>query len=62
MVSDFADGLQLLDMMPAGYDLEYVRSLFENLGTEGRAAYLNRQIPLDLVYPFLFGLSNFLAN
>ncbi|MFK5974661.1 MAG: hypothetical protein QM485_15470 [Flavobacteriaceae bacterium] len=56
-VMDFANGMNLLDMMPIGYDLEYVDSLFHALGAEGRNAYLYSQIPLDMVYPFLFGIS-----
>ena len=59
-VSSFTDGLNLLDMMPRGYDFEYVKNLFDSLGSEGRSVYLYQQIPLDLVYPFLFGLSNLL--
>ena len=51
------DGLRILDMMPMGYDLEYVKQLFETLGPEGRNSYLFYQLPLDMVYPFLFGWS-----
>ena len=54
---DFANGMNLLDVMPMGYDFEYVDSLFRALGPEGRNAYLYSQIPLDMVYPFLFGIS-----
>ncbi len=52
-----AGELKLLDMMPAGYDVKYVKLLFESLGEEGRVAYLYRQIPLDLIYPSLFAIS-----
>ncbi len=40
MVMDFVHGMNLLDMMPMGYNLEYVHSLFQTLGSEGRKAYL----------------------
>jgi len=53
----FSDGMKLLDMMPTGYDSEYVNSLFETLGVNGREFYLYNQIPVDMVYPFLFGIS-----
>ncbi len=56
-VMGFSDGMKLLDLLPFGYDTEYVRLLFETLGPEGRHAYLYRQIPLDLVYPGLFAIS-----
>jgi hypothetical protein len=53
----FSEGMKLLDMMPLGYDIEYVKSLFETLGEKGRDVYLSRQIPVDMIYPFLFGIS-----
>lgn len=52
-----AGEMKLLDMMPTGYDVDYVKMLFENLGQAGREAYLYRQIPLDLIYPLLFSIS-----
>ncbi|CAM3576626.1 hypothetical protein [Zobellia roscoffensis] len=53
----FSKGMRLLDMQPMGYDFEYVHLLFQNLGPEGRHAYLHQQLPLDMVYPLLFGVS-----
>ena len=40
-VMAFSDGMRLLDMMPGGYDLDYVNALFQTLGEQGRAAYLS---------------------
>jgi len=57
----FTNGLKLLDMMPGGYTPEYIQQLFQVLGDEGRATYLWRQIPADMLYPFLFGISNTLT-
>jgi hypothetical protein len=56
-LSGFADGMKILDMMPEGYDKEYVDALFTALGTNGRYTYLYEQIPLDLIYPALFGIA-----
>lgn len=56
-VMQYADGIKLLDMMPAGYDAVYVQKLFDGLGIEGRHAYLYKQIPVDMIYPLLFGIS-----
>lgn len=56
-VMNYAGGMKLLDMLPAGYDADYVNSLLNALGTEGRNTYLFQQIPLDLIYPFLFGIT-----
>ena len=53
----FANNMKLLDMMPLGYDHEYVKKLLIELGSEGRDFYLFNQIPLDMIYPALFGIS-----
>lgn len=54
---EFSNGMELLDMMPTGYDLDYVSELFSLLRENGRLTYLNNQIPVDMIYPLLFGLS-----
>jgi len=54
----FSGDLKILDMMPTGYDLDYVNALFNALGEKGRETYLYQQIPVDMIYPFLFGISN----
>ena len=54
---EFSNGMKLLDMMPTGYDLNYVSELFTSLGENGRLTYLTNQIPVDMIYPFLFGVS-----
>jgi hypothetical protein len=56
-VMSFSGGMKLLDMMPTGYNAEYVNSLLSALGDKGRDAYLFTQLPFDMVYPFLFGIS-----
>jgi len=53
----FSDGMKLLDMLPTGYNAEYVNLLFSKLGEKGRHIYLFDQIPIDMIYPFLFGIS-----
>lgn len=54
---EFANGMKLLDMMPMGYDLNYVSELFASLGANGRSTYLTNQLPVDMIYPLLFGLT-----
>lgn len=56
-VMAFADDMQLLDVLPFGYESQYVQLLFDTLGEEGRHAYLTRQLPLDMIYPGLFAVS-----
>ena len=56
-VMRFSNQMNLLDMMPTGYDANYVNILLYTLGEEGRNAYLFNQIPVDMIYPFLFGIS-----
>jgi len=53
----YANGMKLLDMMPMGYDSAYINALFEVLGEKGRQVYLYNQLPVDMIYPFLFGVS-----
>ena len=53
----FSKGLKLLDMMPGGYNSEYIKTLFGNLGEVGRSVYLYQQIPVDMIYPGLFAIS-----
>jgi len=53
----FSNGMKLLDMMPLGYNAEYVKTLLTTLGADGRAIYLFQQIPIDMIYPFLFAFS-----
>jgi hypothetical protein len=56
-VMSYSGGMKILDMMPTGYNDAYVNSLLKTLGDEGRNAYLFNQIPLDMIYPMLFGIS-----
>lgn len=54
---ELSGGVDPFDMMPGGYDLEYAMTFLTMIGPEGRAFYLTRQIPLDMVYPGLFALT-----
>ena len=54
---EFSNGMKLLDMIPTGYDWNYVNELFNTLGENGRKTYLTNQIPVDMIYPLLFGLT-----
>ena len=56
-VMGFSKGMALLDMMPSGYSSEYIHTLFTTLGNKGREVYLFNQIPIDMIYPVLFGIS-----
>ena len=53
----YSNGLQIIDLMPIGYNHEYVVLLLTTLGEKGRAAYLFTQIPLDLLYPLFHAIS-----
>lgn len=54
---NYAGGMKILDMIPTGYKPEYVKSLLEQLGPIGRDYYLFTQLPLDMIYPLLFGVT-----
>jgi len=60
-IMQFSGEMKILDMMPMGYNAQYVNSLFNALGASGRNAYLYHQLPLDLIYPALFGISSCLV-
>jgi hypothetical protein len=60
-IMHYSGGMKILDMMPMGYDVHYVNTLFNTLGKSGRDSYLYHQLPLDLVYPALFGISSCLV-
>jgi hypothetical protein len=57
-VMNYSGGMKLLDMMPTGYNAEYINTLLKALTENGRHAYLFHQIPVDMVYPILFAVSN----
>lgn len=52
----FAHGAKIMDLN-FGYSPEYVNALLSLLGQEGRDFYLFRQIPVDMVYPFLSAIT-----
>jgi hypothetical protein len=54
---EMAGGMEPFDMLPTGYDAAYAMNFMGSIGPEGRAFYLTRQIPLDLLYPGLFAIS-----
>ncbi|MGL1903003.1 MAG: hypothetical protein OCC49_12765 [Fibrobacterales bacterium] len=57
-LTSFAQGILILDMQPFGYSTDYIQQLFSTLQAVGRNYYLTVQLPLDMVYPALFALSN----
>lgn len=57
LVMGFSAEMKLFDMMPMGYDSAYALLLLDKLGEEGRHAYLYNQLPVDMIYPFLFGIT-----
>ena len=56
LLQDIA-GTPALDMRPLGYQPADAATFLDALGAEGRAIYLTRQIPLDLMYPGLLALT-----
>ncbi len=56
-VMDFSGGMKILDMMPTGYNSQYVTELFTALGSNGRDIYLYQQLPLDMIFPGISAIS-----
>ena len=54
---ELAGGMKPFDLLPGGYDADYANGFLEAIGSEGRAFYLTRQIPLDLIFPGLFAIA-----
>lgn len=60
-VMSFSGEMKIPDVLPIGYEPDYILTLFEKLGEQGRNVYLHHQLPVDLLYPFLFGITYFLV-
>lgn len=56
-VKQYAPEYELFDLSPAGYSYAYAMNLLDALGQSGRQSYLYYQLPLDFIYPALFGAS-----
>ena len=54
---NYTNGMKILDLQPTGFSAEYAKTLFDNLGVIGRDYYLYTQLPLDMIYPFLFAVA-----
>ncbi|MDI9312577.1 MAG: hypothetical protein QM535_20365 [Limnohabitans sp.] len=57
--SDF-ETYKIFDIRIFGYNYLEATTLLNHLGNEGRYVYLYQQIPLDLIFPFLFCISSIL--
>ncbi len=56
-VMKYSDNMKLLDNLPTGYSPDYVFQLLNILWEEWRSEYLFKQIPIDMIYPWLFIIS-----
>lgn len=56
-IQSHVNDMRIFDLMPFGYSQHYAITLLEELGVQGRNIYLTKQIPLDLIFPFLNGVT-----
>lgn len=56
-ITQEAGGLRIFDMLPLGYTYEYAYQFLLRLSEKGYELYTHVQLPLDLLYPALFGLT-----
>ena len=56
-VLESAPGMKLFDMSPGGYSYETATNLLDAIGPTGREKYLQRQLPIDFIYPGLFAVT-----
>lgn len=61
-LQQMSGGMPIFDLMLSGYDFAHAQTLLGQLGDTGRAYYLQRQIPLDILYPAAFAMSFFTAS
>jgi len=52
-----APDMILFDMSPLGYSMDYAVNLLHGIGEEGRRTYIYHQLPVDFIYPGLFGFT-----
>ena len=57
-VESYTNKMKVFDLSPGGYSYDYAVKLLFTLGTDGRMEYLNRQLPLDFIFPALFSISS----
>ena len=60
-IHELSNGLTIPDLMMLGYEEDYVYSFLAEIGEVGRQRYL-LQILVDMLYPFLFGLTFYLMG
>jgi hypothetical protein len=60
-ISSEADGLLIFDVQPFGYTDEYAYQFLSVLSSEGYALYKQVQLPLDMLFPLLNGLTAILS-
>lgn len=60
-ITNLNKDITIFDIRPFGYSYNEALQLLEILGVKGREIYLTQQIPLDLIYPGLFGISSCLV-
>jgi hypothetical protein len=51
-----AGGMNIFDLKAAGYDLNYANTFIAAIGAKGREVYLFAQLPLDMIFPVVYGL------
>jgi len=56
-ITQEAGGLRIFDMLPLGYTYEYAYQFLLRLSEKGYELYTHVQLPLDILYPSLFGLT-----
>ncbi len=57
LFATYAPGMSILDLRPLGYTAAYVNELFTALGEMGRHLYITQELPIDTVFPALYGLT-----
>jgi hypothetical protein len=54
LIETSADGMKCFDMSVFGYSYEEAKTFAGSLSSESLSVYLNRQLPLDFIYPLAY--------
>ena len=54
LIEASTDGMKCFDMSVLGYSYEEAKTFVGSLSSESLGVYLNRQLPLDFVYPIAY--------
>lgn len=53
-IHNLTGGMQIFDLKFAGYNIQFVESVMEHLGTSGRSFYIENHLLIGLIFPLFY--------